>query len=155
MRLRVMAAVAVAAGCGAVVAARAVVEREAVDYRPDVVLQLGVANLDASIAFYTKTLGFTVTERRDDLKFAHIQSNLPGLEIGVGEVPAPKGSGSTVVNIGVRHVGQARAALEARGVVFRGPTEVIPGKVALAGFADPDGNLLRLAGPPETASASR
>jgi catechol 2,3-dioxygenase-like lactoylglutathione lyase family enzyme len=156
MRFTRMTAVAgVVAACSAAVAARAIVERDGVDYRPDVVLQIGVANLDASIGFYTKTLGFTVTERRDDLKFAHVQSNLPGLEIGLNEVPAPKGSGSTVVNIGVRHVGRARAALEARGVTFRGPTQVIPGKVALAGFADPDGNVLRLAGPPETATASR
>jgi catechol 2,3-dioxygenase-like lactoylglutathione lyase family enzyme len=140
-----------AAICTVVIAARAIVLDGGIDYRPDVVLQIGVANLDRSIAFYTRTLGFTVTERLDDLKFAHIQSNLPGLEIGVNEIPSPQGSGSTVVNIGVAHVGQARAALEARGVVFRGPTQVIPGKVALAGFADPDGNVLRLAGPPGTA----
>jgi catechol 2,3-dioxygenase-like lactoylglutathione lyase family enzyme len=147
-----MAAAAVVAACGVVLTARAVVERDEVDYRPDVVVQIGVARLDQSIDFYTKTLGFTLTERRDDLKFAHVQSNLPGLEIGVNEVPAPKGSGSTVINIGVTHVGRARAALEARGVVFRGATQVIPGKVALAGFADPDGNVLRLAGPPESAA---
>jgi catechol 2,3-dioxygenase-like lactoylglutathione lyase family enzyme len=141
----------VAAACGVAVAARAVVEPDALGYRPDVVVQIGVARLDTAVAFYTNTLGFTLTERRDDLKFAHVQSNLPGLEIGVNEVAAPKGSGSTVVNLGVQHVGHARAALEARGVVFRGPTQVIPGKVALAAFSDPDGNVLRLAGPPDTA----
>jgi len=42
----------------------------------------------------------------------------------------------------------ARTLLESRGVVFSGPTQIIPGKVALAGFRDPDGNQLRLAGPP-------
>ncbi len=153
MRRRVlMAAAAVVAACGVMLTARAVVERDEVDYRPDVVVQIGVARLDQSIDFYTKTLGFTLTERRDDLKFAHVQSNLPGLEIGVNEVPAPKGSGSTVINIGVTHVGRARAALEARGVIFRGATQVIPGKVALAAFADPDGNVLRLSGPPESAA---
>lgn len=140
---------------GVVSTARAVAGPDGIDYRPDVVLQVGVADLDRAIAFYTGTLGFRLTERRDDLKFAHIQSNLPGLEIGVNEVSAPKGSGSAVVNIGVRHVGDARTALEAKGVVFLGPTQVVPGKVALAGFADPDGNLLRLAGPPETAVSSR
>jgi catechol 2,3-dioxygenase-like lactoylglutathione lyase family enzyme len=154
MRTRTMAAMAVAAAC-TVAAAAAVIEPDGVEYRPDVVVQVGVANLDASVAFYTKVMGFTMTERRDDLKFAHIRSSLPGLEIGVNEVPAPTGSGSTVINIGVRHVGRARATLESRGVVFRGPTQVIPGKVALAGFADPDGNLLRLAGPPETATGTR
>jgi hypothetical protein len=37
--------------------------------------------------------------------------------------------------------------LEGRGVLFRGETQIIPGKVSLAMFADPDGNALQLAGP--------
>ena len=41
----------------------------------------------------------------------------------------------------------ARAALEAKGVIFPRQTAVIPGKVALAEFKDPDGNRLRFAGP--------
>ncbi len=41
-----------------------------------------------------------------------------------------------------------RCALEAKGLKFRGETVIIPGKVALAEFADPDGNILRFAGPP-------
>jgi catechol 2,3-dioxygenase-like lactoylglutathione lyase family enzyme len=126
-----------------------------VAYRPDIVIQLGVADLDRAVAFYRDTLGFTVAERRDDLRFAHITSSVPGVEIGLGEVAAPKGSGSVVLNIGVADVGVARRALEAKGVAFRGETVVIPGKVALAAFADPDGNALRLAGPPATADVAR
>jgi catechol 2,3-dioxygenase-like lactoylglutathione lyase family enzyme len=124
------------------------------EYRSSLVIQMGVSNLDRSIAFYRDTLGYTVAERRDDLKFAHITSNVAGVEFGLSEVPVPKGSGSTVLNIGVADVGAARRALEAKGVVFRGETAVIPGKVALAGFADPDGNVLRLAGPPATAASA-
>jgi predicted enzyme related to lactoylglutathione lyase len=119
-----------------------------IEYRQDLLIQIGVANLDRAIDFYTKALGFTVTERRDDLKFAHIQTNVPGLEFGLNEVTKPRGSGSIVLNIGVVDVAAARRALEARGVVFTGETVVIPGKVALAPFADPDGHVLRLAGPP-------
>jgi predicted enzyme related to lactoylglutathione lyase len=117
-------------------------------YRPDMLIQIGVANLDRAVAFYTRTLGFVLTERRDDLKFAHIQTNVTGLEIGLNEVTTPRGSGSIVLNIGVANTAAARRVLEARGVVFTGDTVVIPGKVALAPFVDPDGNALRLAGPP-------
>ena len=117
-------------------------------YRPTVVLQLGVASLDRAITFYEGTLEFEVTERRDDLKFAHVRTNVPGLELGLSESPKPSGSGSVVVNISVADVAEARRLLESRGVVFKGATQVIPGKVALAAFADPDGNTLRLAGPP-------
>jgi transcriptional regulator len=38
------------------------------------------------------------------LEFAHLDTNVPGLHIGLNEVPAPKGSGSVVLNIGVANV---------------------------------------------------
>lgn len=119
-----------------------------VEYRPTLLIQLGVKDLDRAIRFYTDVLGFTLTERRDDLQFAHLDTNVDGLQIGLSQQPEPKGSGSVLLNIGVKDVAAARRALEARGVVFRRPTVVIPNKVALAEFADPDGNLLRFAGPP-------
>ena len=117
------------------------------NYRPQVLVQLGVADLDRAIAFYTKVLEFEVSERRDDLKFAHLSTNVPGLEIGLNAIPKVLGTGSSVLNISVADVANARRLLESRGVVFRGETVVIPKKVALAQFADPDGNTLRLAGP--------
>jgi hypothetical protein len=53
-----------------------------------------------------------------------------------------------VLNFGVRgDIEKTRALLEKQGVVFTGPTRVIPGKVKLAGFKDPDGYSLRLAAP--------
>lgn len=117
-------------------------------YRPILVLQLGVANLDRAVAFYRDVMEFQVREQREDLKFAHIVTNVPGLEIGLSEGSTLSGTGAAVVNFGVTDVAAARAVLERRGVKFSGPTQVIPGKVALAGFTDPDGNRLRLAGPP-------
>jgi catechol 2,3-dioxygenase-like lactoylglutathione lyase family enzyme len=117
-------------------------------YRPQLLIQLGVSDLDRAIAFYTKVLGFELTERRDDLRFAHIDTNVPGLQIGLNAVADSKGTGSAVLNISVVDVVSARRALEQRGVVFRGETVIIPGKVALAAFLDPDGNRLTLAGPP-------
>ena len=124
---------------------------QGVAYRPTLLIQLGVADLDRAIRFYTDMLGFQVTERRDDLRFAHLATNIPGLEIGLSEQEAPKGSGTVLLNIGVADVASARRTLEAKGVVFRRPTVVIPGKVMLAEFADPDANLLRFAGPPPAA----
>jgi predicted enzyme related to lactoylglutathione lyase len=118
-------------------------------YQPDVVLQLAVTDLDRAIRFYVDVLEFTLTERRDDLGFAHIQTNVPGLEIGLSTGMPQAGNGGSIVNIGVADVNAARALLESRGVAFTGAVQIIPGKVALAGFLDPDGNHLRLAGPVE------
>ena len=117
-------------------------------YRPSMVVQLSVSSLDKSIAFYEQVLGFKTVERRDNLKFAHVETNVPGLQLGLGEESTPKGTGAVVINFSVVDVVAARKLLESRGVVFSGPTQIIPGKVALAGFRDPDGNQFRLAGPP-------
>lgn len=117
-------------------------------YRPSVVLQIGVSNLSKSIEFYERTLGFKTVERRDDLQFAHVETNVPGLQLGLSVGSKEKGTGAAIINLSVADITAARNVLEARGVVFRGPTQVIPGKVALAAFSDPDGNQLRLAGPP-------
>ena len=122
--------------------------RDRIAYRPNLTLQLPVSNLDRAITFYVEVLEFTLDERRDDLGFAHIQTNVPGLDIGLSAGGKIAGTGGSIVNIGVANTADARAILEKRGVVFAGPTQIIPGKVALAGFRDPDGNQLRLAGPP-------
>jgi predicted enzyme related to lactoylglutathione lyase len=123
-------------------------QKPAIGYRPEVTLQIAVADLDRSIRFYEDVMGFKVSERRDDLQFAHLQTNVPGLELGINQVaPVVPPSAAVVINISVADVAAARAALEARGVKFPKPTQVIPGKVALAEFADPDGHRLRLAGP--------
>lgn len=123
-------------------------DKAKIPYRQEVTLQLAVSSLDRSIGFYESTLGFKVTERRDDLKFAHVATNVPGLELGLSETPSPAVSRGVVINFSVADVAAGRAALEAGGVTFVGPTQVIPGKVALAEFTDPDGHRLRLAGPP-------
>jgi predicted enzyme related to lactoylglutathione lyase len=120
---------------------------DGVRYRPSLLVQVGVSDLDTSIRFYNGLLGFKVTERRDDLKFAHLATNVPGLEIGLSAGAPAAGSGSIVLNISVEDAPAARAALEAKGVKFPRPTVEIPGKVTLAEFSDPDGNRLRFAGP--------
>jgi predicted enzyme related to lactoylglutathione lyase len=117
-------------------------------YRPSVVLQLGVSDLSKAIDFYERVLGFKTVERRDDLQFAHVETNVPGLQLGLSVDSKLQGTGAAIVNISVVDIASARKVLESRGVIFTGPTQVIPGKVALAGFRDPDGNQLRLAGPP-------
>jgi predicted enzyme related to lactoylglutathione lyase len=149
MKRRLMPTTLLAAVAVSVAAlARAADDRPAVKYRPSLLVQLQVADLDRAIRFYTEMLGFELTERRDDLQFAHISCGLQGLQLGLsagGEKPPD--AGTIVLNFGVQgDIEEARQALEKRGVAFEGPTRVIPGKVRLAGFRDPDGYRIRLAG---------
>jgi catechol 2,3-dioxygenase-like lactoylglutathione lyase family enzyme len=141
-----VAMVALVAGAGSWLAAGQA--PPALGFKPELLIQLEVSSLDRAIDFYTRTLGFRLTERRDDLKFAHLETSVPGVEIGLGEVATPRPS-HTVLNFSVADADAARRALEAVGVVFQGETLLIAGKVKLAGFLDPDGNRLRLAGPPK------
>lgn len=115
------------------------------DYEGTLLVQLAVSDLDRAIAFYRDVLGFRLEERDDALKWARIDPGIEGLTVGLGEQPEPAGSGGVSLNFGVADVDAARAALEARGVEFTGPTLTIPGVVRLADFQDPDGNRIRLA----------
>jgi predicted enzyme related to lactoylglutathione lyase len=124
-RLLLAIAIGGAATFGAVRAA--VIQNDGPYYRPTVVLQLGVADLDKSIAFYEQVLGFKTVERREDLRFAHVETNVPGLQLGLSAGSTQKGTGAAIVNISVVDVAAARRLLESRGVVFAGPTQVIPG----------------------------
>lgn len=114
-------------------------------YTGSVLIQLRVANLDRSIDFYTKTLGLELKLRNDDLKWAKVVPPGARAVIGLGATDGPRSAGTTSINLGVRNIDKARAALEARGVSFTGATITIPGVVKLADFTDPDGHRIRLA----------
>jgi len=119
---------------------------ERVKWQPTLLVQLRVADLDRAVEFYTETLGFELERVDRPLKWARIKSGITGVTIGLGEGEDAKGSGTVSLNFGVGDIDGARRILEARGVVFLGPTQDIPGVVRLADFKDPDGNTIRLAG---------
>lgn len=117
--------------------------------QPALLVQLAVADLDRSIAFYQDVLGFELESRNDAIQWARMKLGIEGVTIGLGVQGEPEGSGTVSLNFGVGNLARTRAVLESRGVSFDGPTINIPGVISLADFRDPDGNKLRLAGPHE------
>jgi catechol 2,3-dioxygenase-like lactoylglutathione lyase family enzyme len=120
----------------------------AVPFQPGALVQFAVSDLDRSVAFYRDVLGLKMNLRNDALSWAKFDTALPGLTLGIGQSETVEGSGTTSLNLTVGDADAARELLESRGVVFKGDTVRIPGVVTLADFTDPDGNLIRLAGPP-------
>ena len=105
---------------------------------------LNVRDLDKALAWYTEVLGFTVNYRMDDMGWAELQTEVPGVTLGLSQVEqVPVGGGATLT-FGVKDIGAAREHLLQQDVRFDGDTQVIPGMVAFATFYDPDGNTLML-----------
>lgn len=105
---------------------------------------LAVRDLDAALDWYRDVLGFTMLYRLDDMGWAELQTEVPGVTIGLSQTEeVPTGGGATLT-FGVRDLDAARGRLEAEGVVFDGESQTIPAMVKIATFYDPDGNVLML-----------
>ncbi|MBY6156657.1 VOC family protein [Pseudooceanicola nitratireducens] len=110
----------------------------------DLTLALSVRDRHASADWYAEKLGFTLLHHMDEAGWSEMLTTTPNVVLGLGEQaePAP---GNLVPVFGVADIATARAALEAEGVRFDGPTETIEGMVSTATFYDPDNNALMLA----------
>jgi predicted enzyme related to lactoylglutathione lyase len=102
-----------------------------------------VKDLERTLKFYTEGLGFSVDYQDEENRMAIITTNTKDCAIGFMEsgevVPITT---STVFE--VEDVEQAVRTLSARGVVFTGEIQTIPGFVKLAAFKDPDGHCFEL-----------
>ena len=89
-------------------------------------------------------LGFSLLYHSDEAGWSELATMTEGVTLGLGEQVEPV-PGNSIPVFGVADIDQARRDLEAAGVAFDGPTEVIEGMVSTATFYDPDKNALMLA----------
>jgi catechol 2,3-dioxygenase-like lactoylglutathione lyase family enzyme len=104
---------------------------------------ISVQDLDASIGFYTRVLGFQVVHRFDD-ELVHVAA--PGMVIALRPRTASYGPAETPhmhIGLMVTDLDATREELEERGVLFIGDS-VDAAPVKLAFFSDPDGTSLYL-----------
>lgn len=113
---------------------------------PDNTITIALSSKDrhASADWYKNMLGFELRYHADAVGWSEIQTNTPGVTIGLGERQEPNTGNATPV-FGVADVAAARKSLEAAGVKFEGDTITIDNMVSLASLTDLDGNALMLA----------
>ena len=109
-----------------------------------ITLALSVKDRHASATWYSEMLGFSLLYHSDEAGWSELATMTEGVTLGLGEQVEPV-PGNSIPVFGVADIDQARRDLEAAGVAFDGPTEVIEGMVSTATFYDPDKNALMLA----------
>ncbi len=110
-------------------------------------VMLGVTDVEKSLAFYTERLGFALRGRFEDFAFLDAGGTTLALSGGLARARPPVAAPVEIV-LAVDGVRDASDALRARGIEFAGEPRSIDGTNHVANFADPDGHLLSLYGPP-------
>ena len=115
----------------------------ALNYNGGLTCAVHVSDLEKSIAWYEKVLGFKLMYHMKEMGWCEMASPVSGVQVGLSQVEDPKVRGVTLT-WGVNDIESARKTLEADEVQFDGPTQEIPEMVKLATFYDPDGNTYML-----------
>ncbi len=113
-------------------------------YVPGLTISMQVKDRKASTAWYRDVMGFTFLYDVEEIGWAELATEVPGVNVGLSEVEKPKTGAGPVPTFGVQDVDAARKILEGKGVRFDGETMTIPGMVKLATLFDPDNNALML-----------
>lgn len=114
------------------------------DYRGNLVISVGVSDLENAIEWYGEVLGLELVYKLEQHGWCEMATATKGVTIGLGQSEDLK-PGSTTPTFGVVDIGAARNHLESHGVRFDGDTYEIEGMVKLCMFYDPDGNSYMLA----------
>ncbi|MGD9689374.1 MAG: VOC family protein [Phycisphaerales bacterium] len=115
--------------------------KSALGYNGGLTCSMQVTDLARSIKWYEEKLGFKLLYKVDQIGWAELATEVPGVNLGLGQVEKITARGNVKLTFGVKDVGAARSMLEAKGVKFDGPTVTYPGMVMLATFFDPDENV--------------
>lgn len=114
-------------------------------YVPELSASMSVSDMNASITWYQKVLGFNLLFRDDDLGWCELSTGVPGVTVGLAQSEnVAQGGGATNV-WGVKDIEEAKAQLDAHLVKQDGGIQIVPDMVKLITFYDPDGNAMMFA----------
>jgi predicted enzyme related to lactoylglutathione lyase len=110
-------------------------------FRGDLTCSIDVGDLAKGVAWYRDVLGFDVLYEMKEMSWAELQTEVPGVTVGLnGSAPGMEG-GATLV-FGVKDIEAAKQILVERKVELKGDIQTIPDMVKLLVFKDPFGNKL-------------
>ena len=121
----------------------------AISYDGGLTCALGVTNLDRSIDWYRRVLGFELLYRSEDIGWCELKTGVERVNVGLSERRTAGGEGGATLTFGVEDLEAAKAALDAAGVRQDGDIVEIPGLVRLLTFFDPDDNAMMFYEEPE------
>jgi len=124
-----------------------------ITYDGGLTCSMGVTDLERSLDWYQRGLGFQLLYRRDDIAWCELTTGVDKVNVGLSERREAGGPGGATLTFGVTDLDAAKAALDAEGVRQDGEIVEIPGLVRLLTFFDPDDNALMFYQVPEGASA--
>lgn len=114
------------------------------EYSQNMVISIGVSDLDRAIEWYKDALGLELVYKLEQYGWCEMSTATKHVTIGLGQNEDLKTGGATPT-FGVADIDAARKHLESKDVRFDGDTYEIEGMVKLATFYDPDGNSFMLA----------
>jgi catechol 2,3-dioxygenase-like lactoylglutathione lyase family enzyme len=114
------------------------------DYSENLVISVGVSDLDKAIDWYGDVLGLELVYKLDQHGWCEMSTATRHVTIGLGQTEELKLGGPTPT-FGVMDIEASRKHLESKDVRFDGDTYEIEGMVKLCMFYDPDGNAYMLA----------
>src|SRR5918992_6012373 len=113
-------------------------------YDQQMVISVGVSDLDKAIEWYERALGLELHYKLDQYGWCEMSTATKHVTIGLGQTEELKPGGPTPT-FGGEDIEAARKHLESLDVKFDGDTYEIEGMVKLCTFYDPDGNPYMLA----------
>ena len=115
-----------------------------IDFDGGLTCTLGVSDLDRSIDWYEKMLGFKLLYRVDEIGWCELATAVDNVAMGLSQVESVAVGGGVTPTFGTTDIEAAKADLDAKCVRQDGPIQDVPGMVRLLTFYDPDDNPLML-----------
>ena len=106
---------------------------------------IGVKDLNISIEWYTKVLGFKVLYKMEEQGWCEMQSPVSKVNVGLSEKENLETGGGAILTWGVKDIESSQKLLQNHNTKFDGEILTIPEMAKILTFFDPDGNTLMIA----------